>query len=53
MKKFLVALPTFQGYVGFNCRTILVSAISKAEAISKAIRLSKADKVGSVKEVNY
>ena len=54
MKRFLVALPTFKGYVGLNCETILVSAINKNEAIAKATRLKQPHQhIGLIKLVNY
>lgn len=52
-RKFLIALPSFDGSKGFNHPTILVSAYDTNDAISIVKHLKPRDIIGEIKEVNY
>lgn len=51
--KYLIALPIFKGSVGFNHKTILVSATSKEEAIKIVMHLKPSKNIGNIKVVDY
>lgn len=51
--KYLIALPIFKGSVGFNHKTILVSATNKQEAIKIAMHLKPLENIGDIKLVDY
>jgi len=50
MKKYLIAL---RKGCGWNCPTILVSAVDENDAISLALHLKPNSQIGQIKEVNY
>jgi len=52
--KYLIALPIFKNQKGFNCQTILVSAIDKNDAIDLVYHLKgKNINIGDIKKVDY
>ena len=53
-QKYLVALPSFAGFKGFNCPTILVSAKNEADAM-KLVRHLRGNnvRIGDIKKVAY
>ena len=52
-EKYLVALPFFDGFKGFNCPTILVSAKNKADAVALVRHLRGNVLIGDIKKVTY
>ena len=50
---YLVALPIFRGTKGWNCPTILVSAMDEADAINIVIHLRPHLNIGDIKKVIY
>lgn len=53
-KRYLVALPSFPGSKGFNCRTTLVSAVDEEEAREIVRRNGvHCGGIGDIKEVAY
>lgn len=52
--KYLVALPSFKSQKGFNCQTVLVSAIDKNDAVNLVYHLKgKNIIIGDIKKVDY
>ena len=51
--KYLVALPTFKGSLGFNHRTILVSAKNLKDCVNLVKHLKPNDNIGEIKQVRF
>ena len=53
-QKYLIALPTFHGFKGFNCPTILVSAKNEEDAVTLVRHLRGNNvRIGDIKKVTY